>query len=195
MSTTETQLPGPDKSSFQLISGKGVRRRSSDRGIVHARSTDASLTWSYTNSLVNGFDHPEVFIAGLDPFLADAVLSHILALVSTGRSFSPNECVEGLLHDFTCAFRDMSASAASLLLNQEREACALQLVYPDHKNRLPWEAGYNRSWRTVQPLFFEGHINGDVEIRFLKAAVDQPEIDERRRPQRESSPIDIAARR
>jgi hypothetical protein len=49
------------------------------------------------------------------------------------------------------------------------EFAVLQCVYPDLSNRLPWDEGFDGSWRSRQPLLFEHSLNHNVESDFWAA--------------------------
>ena len=168
--------------ALQVITGNANRRRLADRGIVHAKSQDGLLTWSYTTSLYLSFNHPEILVAGLDPFLAQSMITQLLEQISQGRVFAEGSSTDSALHQLLCAFRQMPSVAAARLMPSLGGRSALQLVYPDNRNRLPWQSDYNASWREVQPLFMIGAPLGEVECRFLEAAMNRPLLADRRSP-------------
>ena len=144
--------------------------------IVHARSEDGLLTWSYTAGLREADNHPEFLLTGLDTFLAESVLSLLISQVASGHSFNEATTARDLLHRLTCAFREVPTAMASILMpiadtvHNGQALTALQCVYPDNKNRLPWHFGYNNSWHEVQPIFnFESPLTR-IEINMLRAA-------------------------
>ena len=154
------------------------------RRVVHARSEDGLLTWSYTIGLREAYQHPELLITGLDPFLAESVLSQLIEQVAQGHTFHDASSAKDILHRLTCAFRAVPSAMASVLMPVAHATAhaeshvepngdsihVLQCVYPDHKNRLPWHLGYNNSWHEVQPIFnFESPLTR-IEINLLQAA-------------------------
>ena len=176
-----------------MITGNANRRRLADLGIVHTKSQDGLLTWSFTTSLYPGFNHPEILVAGLDPFLVHAVIAHIIELISHGKVFVEGSSTDSALHKLVCVFRQMPAAAAARLMPMLGGRPALQLVYPDNRNHLPWQTGHNPSWREVQPLFMIGAPLGDVECRFLEAAMHRPLLADRRNPE-EPQPLEGSIR-
>lgn len=148
--------------------------------IVHARSEDGLLTWSYTAGLGEAYNHPEFLLTGLDPFLAESILAHLITQVDRGEVFNETTAASDLLHRLTCAFRYVPAAMASILMPVAMQVAdtmqhgkpinALQCVYPDNKNRLPWHLGYNNSWHEGQPIFnFDAPLTRS-EIHMLRAA-------------------------
>jgi hypothetical protein len=167
---------------LHVIPGNGQRRRAADRGIVHAKSQEGLLTWSYTTTLSATLDHPEILVAGLDPFLANSVMTHLVEMISHGGLYEDGSTTEGALHQLTCVFKRMAPTAAAILMPTLGAKPALQLIYPDHRNRLPWDAGHNPSWREVQPLFLADQPLGEIESSFLNAAMHRPLLGDRRHP-------------
>ncbi len=161
-------------SGLRLISGRSARRRNTDSGIVHARSQDGLLTWSYTTFLAHTHQHPEILVAGLDPFLSNSLLRHITDMVAHHHVYSRRSTIPGLLPHLTCVFRDMEPLAAARLIHGLGVSSALQLIYPDPHNQLPWQSGHNRSWRRAQPLFLTSFAIGPLEQQYLDAALDRP---------------------
>ena len=173
----EENKPG---SGLRLIPGNSSKRRSSDHGIVHARSVDGLLTWSYTTFLDHTYRHPEILLAGLDPFLSNSVLRHLTDMVAHQHVYSRRSSVPGLLPNLTCVFRDMEPLAAARLIPNLGTSSALQLIYPDPHNQLPWQSSHNPSWRRAQPLFLINCAIGTLEQQYLDAALERPLQTERR---------------
>ena len=144
--------------------------------IVHAHSEDGLLTWSYTSGLDPARRHPEFLISGLDPFLAESVLRQLVDRVAQGETFTEVSAERNLLHRLTCAFREVPGAMASILMPlagsivDGQSPSALQCIYPDHHNRLPWHMGYHASWQETQPIFnFETPLSRSA-TRVLRAA-------------------------
>jgi hypothetical protein len=172
-------MPSNGASVPHLVQRRGnvawSRRLAASR-IVHAHSEDRLLTWSYTAGLLGAYGHSEFLLTGLDPFLAESVLSQLAERVSLGRMYSEADLERDLLHRFTCAFREVPPSMAEVLMRAAYEKAngravrVLQCIYPDNHNRLPWHFGYNTSWHDVQPLFTSELPITKVERNLLRAA-------------------------
>lgn len=153
-------------------------RRLATSRIIHAHSEDRLLTWSYTGGLLGSYGHPEFLLTGLDPFLAESVLSQLAERVSFGHIYTEANLQKDLLHQLTCAFREVPADMATVLMPQATNLTsgnsirALQCIYPDNHNRLPWHLGYNSSWHEVQPLFTAIVPLSKVELNLLRAAAE-----------------------
>lgn len=164
----------PTPAGLRLVPGSSARRRSTDSGIVHARSQDGLLTWSFTTFLTHTHKHPEILVAGLDPFLSNSVLRHLTEMVAHHHVYSRRSSVVDLLPHLTCVFREMAPLAAARLIQGLGTSSALQLIYPDPHNQLPWQPGHNPTWRQVQPLFLANCAVGPLEQQYLDAALKRP---------------------
>ena len=151
-------------------------RRLAASRIVHPHSAERLLTRSYTTALLSSYRHSEFLLTGLDPFLAETVLSRLAEVVSFGRIYSEADLEKDLLHRLTCAFREVPSAMAEVLMPVAHERAegrpihVLQCIYPDNHNRLPWQFGYNTSWHDVQPLFTADFPVTKVERNLLRAA-------------------------
>ncbi len=179
MAVVDTHVTTPVLPAPQLVphsQPKASVHGFATRRVVHAQSEDGLLTWSYTSGLSEAFHHPEFLLTGLDNFLAESVLTQLIALVAKGHVFTETSTERDLLHRLTCAFREVPEAMASILMPIAHtglggeHVSVLQCIYPDNKNRLPWHFGYNNSWHDVQPIFnFEAPLT-KVEINLLQAA-------------------------
>jgi hypothetical protein len=184
MSSIEVSANAAGRTGLRVIAGNSSRRRAEDHGIVHEQSQNGLYTWTYTTALINRFDHPEILVAGLDPFLANSVLAHLTELISHGQVYFEGSSSESALPQLSCVFRSMASFAADILMPSLGGEPALQLIYPDRDNRLPWQSGHRASWRSVQPLFLAGGSLGEAESRFFEAAMHRPLKKERRYTER-----------
>jgi hypothetical protein len=174
MSVVEIDPAQSGSSALELVpqSSALIGQSDSPYRIVHAHSDDGLLTWSYTFGLRESFQHPEFLLTGLDPFLSDSVLTQLAENVVLGHKYSESELQKDLLHRLTCAFCEVPTPMARTLmpladtLVDGQELRALQVVYPDNHNRLPWHFGYNTSWHEVQPLF-----TADIELTKVEHAL------------------------
>ena len=118
------------------------------------------LPFAYTVGLEQRCAHPEILCTGLPGDVSHALLNRAGALVSGGAVFSEGEVRSDLLDDFRCAFRAISPHTVTshmriaVAVADGRPVTALQLVWSDEAERLPWERGYNPLFRAAQPLMY-----------------------------------------
>jgi hypothetical protein len=111
------------------------------------------------------FGHPELLVVGLGRDTAQLVLTDLCERVRDGQRLRAGQRVSDLLEDVDGAalqvellrVDDAAAdrpplSAAARLYGQSGPIEALQVVWPDHNHRFPWEPGYDGAVRAIQPL-------------------------------------------
>jgi hypothetical protein len=100
----------------------------------------------YTVGLLRQYRHPEIVLVGVPPG-AGSTLNELGSRVRDGHEYrvgdQPDEALPGYRTELIAV--SMTKSREELLaawnLNEE-PVPALQLVWPDENNRLPWESGY-----------------------------------------------------
>jgi hypothetical protein len=115
-------------------------------------------SFAYTVGLLRQYRHPEFVLVGV-PLAAATTLDVLGAKVRDGTVFEagdqPDEVLPGYRTELVAV--DMIKSRHELLaawnLN-DQPVPALQMVWPDEGNRLPWEPGYSLAGR-AQPLWGE----------------------------------------
>jgi hypothetical protein len=83
--------------------------------------------------------------------------------------------ISGLLSNVECDFRTIEkrwirqTMGYAVWYNGGDDFSVLQCVYPDLNNLLPWDDGFDASWRSRQPLLFPHSLDPIVEIDFWAA--------------------------
>lgn len=118
--------------------------------------SDEQPSFAYTVGLLRQYRHPEFVLVGVPPAAA-TTLNGLGARVRDGETFEAGDRPDGVLEGYRTELVavDMVRSNEELLaawnLNDE-PVPALQLVWPDEGDRLPWEPGYALP-AGVQPLW------------------------------------------
>ena len=116
--------------------------------------------WSYTIGLFTNFGHPEVAMFGLDPRVMHQVLNIVGRSVQRGDRFSDGVETRALLEEHRCIFRAVSPIWALDLFVYARwfhgpvDFPMLQVFWPDHAGRYPWQRGFDATLAPYQPLLF-----------------------------------------
>ena len=146
---TEDGISGSVERVRETVRTKGwdVVSRGDPRGLRHG-DTEFGLSISYTVGLQVRYRHPEIVILGAPKPSAELLIGEAVARIATGTwSIDP-----GLLPDldkrhraWACAvrpqaFRDYLPFAARIYPKDEQ---AVQVILPDAKGRLPWDAGFS----------------------------------------------------
>ena len=121
--------------------------------------------WLYTIGLVERFDHPELIILGLSPEAAHGLVNQFVQTLEDGGSFKPGRQTlrrfEGYRmalvavddaywqepEDYFLGWLDYYKATRRSVPQR-----ALQLVWPDEADRLPWESGFDDRLSSSQPL-------------------------------------------
>jgi hypothetical protein len=110
----------------------------------------------YSVGLPRQHGHPEFVVVGAGPASAHGI-NHLAGRVRDGNVFRPGDQPDGVLPGFATELiaLDWEQSHRNLPVSWRINGGpvdALQLVWPDESNRLPWEPGYSLG-PDVQPLW------------------------------------------
>jgi hypothetical protein len=130
--------------------------------------------WSFTIGLYELLGMPEVIVIGLKADLAKFVLNEIARRMRAGQ-FQPEARASDLLGNVECEFRSIEQKWLRQTMGYAvwfyggDNFPAIQCIYPDINNKLPWEQGFDNSWRDRQPLLFDGAPDSRAEHDFWSA--------------------------
>ena len=148
--STDLGLSEHDKSVLQ--------RREAHGWFVNKIAADAEGPgFAYSFGLFEEFQHPEIIIFGLDSDTMHGIVNVAGEQVRKGARYRDGDVSGDLLEGFNCAFRRVNPL-------QYRETCSwavwfygnsefpvLQLFWPDKRSRFPWDEGFTKSLRNLQP--------------------------------------------
>jgi hypothetical protein len=113
---------------------------------VHGWSLTATEGFAYTTGLTGG-DHPEILIAGLDPYTAHDVATAAVRRIRDGVPLKPGCHYPGIVSSFLVEVRELDLEDRGRFprnittAHYGRKVPAVQLVYPDKDGRFPGEPG------------------------------------------------------
>jgi hypothetical protein len=116
--------------------------------------------YSFTVGLYYSFGHPEIIVMGLAPTLAHQVINLAVINILSGENFPVGAKTDLLLKDLHCTFVPVALKKYEEYLGYgiwfykslDYPFPALQLIWPDKRDVLPWEPGYDRRYDALQPL-------------------------------------------
>jgi hypothetical protein len=117
---------------------------------------DGQPSYAYTVGLLRQYRHPEIVLVGVPPGAA-TTLHELGSRVRDGHEYrvgdQPAEALPGYRTEFIAVSMIKSHEELLAAWNLSEEPVpALQLVWPDEGNRLPWEPGYSLA-KGVQRLW------------------------------------------
>lgn len=143
--------------------------------IINVREENGIPGWGYTIGVYETTRQPEIIVVGLKPEAAHSVLNDCARRLKGGARFEDGHRERELLTTVECEFRRVEVRWLRQLMGYavwfygDDNFPAVQCVYPDLKNRFPWEAGFDDSWRVRQALLFANPPNSRVEADFWAA--------------------------
>jgi hypothetical protein len=128
--------------------------------VVGIEADETGPDYSFTVGLYYSFGVPEIIVMGLAPSLAHQILNLAVINITAGERFEVGAKTELLLKNFHCTFISVALEKYEEYLGYaiwfyrslNHPFPAVQLIWPDKENILPWEPGYDRRYETIQPL-------------------------------------------
>jgi hypothetical protein len=136
--------------------------------ILHIKKGTISPVFSYTIGVYDTCGKPEIIQVGLVEKTAQFLLNEAVRRLRNGEQLTEGRH-QDLIGDFDCAFRPLDPTWNGKMMtytswfNGNADFPALQAVWPDFKNRFPWDDGFDEDVRARQPLLYVGATQTRVE--------------------------------
>ena len=107
--------------------------------------------FAFTVGLFETYEHPELVIVGLQMNAAHGILSTCVAKIEEGKRFEDGQSRSDILNRFTAAVVAVDKSfyeeylGSAIGFYDGTDFPALQIVWPDRNNLLPWQPGYDQA--------------------------------------------------
>ena len=120
----------------------------------HGWNLTATAGFAYTTGLTDG-GHPELLIAGLDPYTAHDVVSAAVRRIRDGIPLRPGNRYPAIVSDYLVVIRELDLETPRFPRNVTtahygRPVPAVQIVYPDAHGHFPGEPGCRRAIEEAQ---------------------------------------------
>jgi hypothetical protein len=143
----------PDEILFRNVREHGCHLM----GIAAEAQTPAYV---FSIGLYLNYAHAELVLFGLDPKDACAVINAVRDRAAAGRRYVAGDVCDDLPLERKVCFVEVPLRAYEAYLGTAiwfyarllRPFPCLQIVWPDREGRFPWEAGYDVSLKTYQPV-------------------------------------------
>jgi hypothetical protein len=126
--------------------------------IIHVGSDSRGSGWSFSIGLFHTFRHPEFVVMGLPSATTQLVINELGARVKAGEHFAHGQHDPDVLTGYEVQFVSVSQAAyrehlgyACWFYRGERFP-VLQAVWPDRAGVFPWQAGFDPSLVSVEPV-------------------------------------------
>lgn len=136
-----------------------LRRRIAQEGWAMAGvgTRNAAVTYVYTVGLQKSFAHPDLIMFGVAPAHARSVLEVIAQRVKAGEPVHEGVMILGAAQ-IPLMPRLAEAARVELLVPAQLARGRydyVQIVWPDGKDRFPWEAGFDKRRLRSQSFLFD----------------------------------------
>jgi hypothetical protein len=135
-----------------------LQRREQYGWFINRIAEDASGPgFAYTFGLYEEFAHPEIIIFGLAGETMHRLINDLGKQVRSGAKYSAGDRTSDLLKGYTCAFGTVNplqyckSCSWTVWFYESNRFRALQLFWPDKRNRFPWEPEFDEQLRDRQP--------------------------------------------
>ena len=122
--------------------------------------------FAYTVGLFQSFQQPEVIVLGLPLESAHRILNHLADLMRDGLRVDAGVSTDAVLEGFPVTFRTVPADHVRAHFTWDRwyyhpdSFPTVQLVYPDHEGRWPWDPDAAEDFRLQQPILEQSALPG-----------------------------------
>lgn len=126
--------------------------------VIMVDSTSYSPSFAYSIGLWESYNHPEIICFGLPKDLGHAIINDVAEIIKNGEKINEQKIYTDIFKDSRAAFLKVDQRniddyfGAALNFYQENSFDALQLVWTDRNDRLPWEENFEEEFLFKQPL-------------------------------------------
>jgi hypothetical protein len=125
---------------------------------MHVMPDTVGPGWSYSVGLFQTLRHPELVVFGLPSSVTQPIINDLGERIRSGAQFQHGARDSEVLEKHAVQFVGIPESAFethlgyALWFYRRKPFPALQVVWPDRKGILPWEAGFDVTLHALQPV-------------------------------------------
>lgn len=133
-------------------------------------ATEYLPSFAYSIGLWETYKHPEIICFGLSIELMHEIINDVAALIKDGQTIVAGEVNTEIFKDARAAFLPVDKRNIADYFNpaisyyNTDDFPALQLVWADEADLLPWETGFDKSLIHYQPL-----LDRNADFKFREA--------------------------
>lgn len=156
-----TELSASDKKLLDDIDKHGLH-------IIHVLGDEDGPGFSFSIGLYKTFQHPEIFIVGLDQEMTEVLINNIAYDIRNKTTYASGKKYSGILDNVQCAMIEVEKQhyrewfGYAKWYYKSDDFPVLQCVYPTVKGVFPWDADAPEGFEKRQPLL--GNANPDLLV-------------------------------
>jgi hypothetical protein len=137
--------------------------------VILVSSTSYCPSFAYSIGLTQTYNHPEIICFGLPNDLGHAIINDIAELIQKGEPIDTRKIYTEIFKNSRAAFLKVDKRnmvdyfGAALNYYGDKSFEALQVVWTDRNNKLPWENNFEEAFLYKQPL-----IDRNVDFKFYE---------------------------
>ena len=126
--------------------------------VIGVEQDDDGPGFAYSIGLYRSFGHPEILVIGLDTNVTFGMVNGVGELIRGGKRFDDFDESGDVLDGFNVAFRRVEKAHYAGYVGYARwfyegdDFPILQCVWPDSRQRYPWNPDYPAALRARQPI-------------------------------------------
>lgn len=126
--------------------------------VIMVGSTSYCPSFAYSIGLTQTYNHPEIICFGLPNDLGHVIINDIAEIIKSGERFEVGKISTKIFKDSKAAFINVDKKniddyfGAALNYYGDKDFDALQVVWTDRNDKLPWEENFEEEFLYKQPL-------------------------------------------
>lgn len=158
----------PDPKEFLAETRRTVEKYGHQ--VLMVLGTDYLPPFAYSVGLFKTYNHPEIICFGLPQQLSGDIINDIVEIIKRGECFKGGDISTEVFKDSKAAFLNVDPrNVGDYFLSDVKyyghlNFPALQLVWTDRNDKLPWEEGFEEKFEFHQPL-----LDRNADFKFSEA--------------------------
>jgi hypothetical protein len=154
--------------------------------VIMVGSTGYIPSFAYSIGLTQTYQHPEIICFGLPNAVGHAIINDIAEIIQNGEKIDTGRNYTGIFKDSRAAFIKVEKRniddyfGAALNYYGDKGFDALQVVWTDRNDKLPWEDNFEEEFLYKQPLLDRNEDFKFYEPRSLTTFTTRQWLDEKK---------------
>lgn len=138
--------------------------------VIMVGSTSYCPSFAYSIGLTQTYNHPEVICFGLTNDLGHAIINDIAEIIRKGETIKTGKIYTEIFKDSRATFLKVDKRniddyfGVALNYYGDNNFDALQIVWTDHNDTLPWEDNFEEEFLFTQPL-----LDRNADFKFFES--------------------------